>query len=103
VAVLALQTRALLDLTVTERFLVARYHAVLFANCSVNEQANVFGARKCVVSLTNLCEYLERRSLRVTVTTYFQAAQKFHKRTGGKIWYQPADVKSELVVKEPAT
>jgi hypothetical protein len=93
----ALGDRDLATLTPTERFVVARRHALEFAGCTKSEGRNASAARGIASGIASLTERLNRDRVDLTVADYLRAGRLVWERGGKSPWYKPHDVVAELV------
>ncbi len=96
-----LNDRDLASLTPAERFVVARRHALEFANCTRSEGRNASAARSIAAGIAALTDRLNRDRTDVTVGDYLRAAGTVWQRGKETPFYKPLDVLAELVETKP--
>lgn len=89
-----LSSRELRSLTPDERFVLARYHAAIFAYANVSERNNRVKAQTLATGIKNLADKVGRNPLMadLTVREYVVHGRGIHKRTNGAPWWKPIDV-----------
>ena len=92
-------TRALLDRPISslppdERFTVAQYHCLEFANCTRSENRNRAQATKVAGSFATMGR--NDRYKDITVREYVAYARKVHERREKKPWFEPWLIRGEV-------
>lgn len=95
-----LSSRELRSLTPDERFVLARYHAAIFAYCNSSERNNRIKAQNIATGIKNLADKIGRNPLMadLTVREYVGHGRRVHKRTGEAPWWKPLDVYESIEI-----
>lgn len=88
-------------LSPAQRFILARRHALEFANCTRSEGQNAARARSIAAGIANLTDRLNRDRVDVSVRDYLAAARLLWRRGGAAPHYAPYEVYAELVEAKP--
>lgn len=96
-AVNALRPRDLSTLVPSERHLLARFHALRWANCTRSETGNKSASRKISQGIAALTDRFQRDHVTLSVEQYLRAGQKVWVRGGKTPWFRVFDVLAELV------
>lgn len=96
-SVAAMNEREIISLLPRELNLLARFHALEFANCTRNEVTNKSKASAIASGLTYLLSDLKRRGYHdLTIAEYVAFARRVHKNRDGTPWHKPAFILPEI-------
>jgi hypothetical protein len=90
----AIATKPLVVLDADERFLLARYHAWRFANCTKDEGTNRSRASSIAAGITNLANHKDFCTM--TAAEYVTQAKALWTKRGERPWYKPWDITSQF-------
>lgn len=82
-----LQGRPMASWSGPERYIAARLHCLLFANCSVSEVTNRANASKVAAAFASMAQ--SRSYGDITLDEYVKYAEKVHAERNGERWFNP--------------
>lgn len=89
-----LRKKPIRDWTGPERFVAARLHCLLFANCTVNEKSNRANASRVASAFAGMASSRDYGD--ITLAEYVIYASKVHADRGGERWFDPWLVKAHV-------